>query len=247
MPRHAPLAILLPALLLAACGNTGPSGPTRAQGDAGVAAPGPEPDSGAPASAAAGLPQPDWNRPLTGYAELQGGQQLMFLYVAASHLPPDLPKLAESYSSEYRNTNDSFRRNDLLQAIRPQLEQEIARAQAAPYAWMDVGGFNLSPYDFQRKGFAVGEFDHDGNRYFYDNSRYQLSWANRDQMQFMPVADEAKARELETLRAQSQLQAKVYFFAQGADLNRQTVQGVVTRVQVSDRNGRVVFEYGPSH
>ena len=92
----------------------------------------------APPSPSSGLPEPDMKKPLESYPELQSGQQIMFLYVAASKLPPDFAKLAEAYSSEYRNTYDTFRKNDLLTAIKPQLEQKIKEAAASPYAWMQV-------------------------------------------------------------------------------------------------------------
>lgn len=198
----------------------------------------------APASTP-GLPRPDMKKPLGDYPELQSGQQIMFLYTAASRLPPDFAKLAEHYSRDYRNTSDSFRKNDLLQAIKPQLEQQIAAAAASPYAWMPVGNAQLGAYDFERKGFPVNEFDNDGQRYFNDNYGYKLSWANRDQVRFATVPDEAQARELESLRTRHRLGLKVYFFAQSANLNSQTIEAHVTRVQVVDRDGRVLAEYGP--
>ncbi|MFT3763460.1 MAG: DUF4852 domain-containing protein [Pseudoxanthomonas sp.] len=236
---------MLALLALTACGERNGAPAADASAPKGSFAGGePEP---AAVQAAPGLPKPDLKKPLDGYPELQSGEQIMFLYVAASRLPPDFPKLAENYSQEYRQTSDSFRRNDLLQAIKPQLEQKISAAAASPYAWMLVDNSVLGAYDFERKGFPVREFDHDGNRYFYDNSDYQIAWANRDQVQFAPVADEAKARELEAMRTQygNPPRAKVYFFAQSADLNRRIVRAFVTRVQIVDKSGRVIVEYGP--
>ena len=93
-------------------------------------------------AAVAALPQPDANKPLSSYPEIESGMQVMFLYVAASRLPPDYTKLAETFSSEYRGTSDSFRKNDLMQAIKPQLEEKIAIAKSAPYGWMEIEGHN---------------------------------------------------------------------------------------------------------
>lgn len=242
---------LVAVLALAACDKQeapgADAGATPGKGFLGIGAAddaGGEPE-GAAKAAVSGLPQPDMGKPLDGYPELQSGQQIMFLYVAASKLPPDFAKMAESYSQEYRDTSDSFRKNDLLQAIKPQLEQQIAATAASPYAWMLVDNGRLDAYDFGRKGFAVNEFKRDNKRYFYDNSNYQLSWANRDQVLFASVPDESKARELESLRTQYALQLKIYFFAQSADLNSRIVNAYVTRVQALDRSGRVVLEYGP--
>lgn len=237
-------AALAAALALAACGkDTAGADP----GDGGSAAAAAADATGPAADAAPSLPQPDLDRPLADYAELKSGQQLMFLYVAASKLPPDFEKLAAGFSREYRQTSDAFRRNDLLQALKPQLEQGIAQAAAAPYAWVELDDVQLESYDFERKGFTVGEFTGDHHRYFHDANEYSYAWANRAQVAFAPVADETIARGLEAARSNwnSRPRLRVYFFAQSADLNAQRINAYVTRVQVTDRAGRVLAEYGP--
>ena len=243
-----PVPALLAILALSACGKDDGVSGNAASAGAGAAGglSGSDAREEVPASAARGLPRPDMKKSLDDYPELQSGQQIMFLYTAASRLPPDFAKLAEHYSRDYRDTSDSFRKNDLLQAIKPQLEQQIAAAAASPYAWMPVDNAQLGAYDFERKGFPVNEFDNEGQRYFRDNHGYKLSWANRDQVRFAGVADEAQARELESMRTRHRLGLKVYFFAQGANLNSQTIDAHVTRVQVVDRDGRVLADYGPN-
>lgn len=247
MIRTVLLLPMLAVLALSACGKGESAGTDPAAGGTSAAGGRFGDAREAPAAAAPGLPKADMNKPLDAYPELQNGQQLMFLYTAASRLPPDFAKLAGHYSRDYRDTSDSFRKNDLLQAIKPQLEQQIAAAAASPYAWMPVDNVRLGAYDFDRKGFPVNEFDNDGQRYFRDNYGYKLSWANRDQVRFAPVTDEARARELESLRTRHRLGLKVYFFAQSANLNSQTIEAYVTRVQVMDRDGRVLAEYGPDN
>ena len=200
------------------------------------------------AEAKAALPQPDAGKPLASYPELKSGQQIMFFYVAASRLPPDYAKLAASFSQEYRDTGDSFRKNDLMQAIKPQIEVKIAEAKATPYGWMDIDDSdNLGSYDFERKGFPVSEFASGRTRYFGDAYEYKITWINHPQLAFAPVADEAAARQLEAMRANygDKPRLKIYFFAQSADLNDQLVNALVTRVQITDKFGRVLAEYGP--
>lgn len=199
-------------------------------------------------AAVAAMPQPDANKPLSSYPEIESGMQVMFLYVAASRLPPDYTKLAETFSSEYRETSDSFRKNDLMQAIKPQLEEKIAMAKSAPYGWMEIDDSdNLGAYDFERKGFPVGEFEDSKYRYFNDNYNYKIGWANYNQLAFLPVADEGTARQIEAMRSKydNTPRLKVYFFAQSADLDNQRVNALVTRVQITDKSGRVLAEYGP--
>lgn len=236
-------AAMLAALALGACGHDSAGADPEDVAAATEAATAPP----AATDSAPALPRPDMDRPLDSYVELKSGQQVMFLYVAASRLPPDFEKLATAYSREYRQTSDAFRKNDLLQALKPQLEQHIAQAAAAPYAWVEIDDVQLQTYDFDRKGFAVGEFTGDHHRYFRDASEYSYAWANRDHVAFAPVADEAIARGLESARANwnTRPRLRIYFFAQSADLNAQRINAYVTRVQVTDRTGRVHAEYGP--
>lgn len=244
--KHLPLAILA-ALALSACGNR-EANPAdgQADADASAAAASPAAATGTAAKPPA-LPQPDPAMPLGDYAELKDGQQVMFQYVATSKLPPDFPKLAESFSQEYRRSNDSFRRNDLLQALKPQLEQGIAQAAAAPYIWVELDDAQLQAYDFDRGGFPVGEFTEDRYRYFNNAHEYSYAWANRSQVDFAPVADESIARHIESIRTQwnARPRLRVYSMAQSADMNAQRVNAYVTRVQIVDRNGRVLAEYSP--
>lgn len=192
------------------------------------------------------LPKADLNKPLTDYRELKGGEDVMFMYVAASKLPPDYDKLASAFSQEYRSTSDTFRKRDLLAAIKPQLDQGIADAKANPYHWVTLEDEKLDPYDFDRKGFALDEFDGGKRRYFTDYSFF-YTWVNNQQVAFAPVQDEAIARALEADRTKwnAKPQLRVYFFAQSADLNANATNAYVTRVQVLDKSGKVMAEYGP--
>lgn len=242
---RAPALYLLPlacTLALAACGSK--DTPAASSDDVAAQAAAASADNTATA-AQPSLPQPDLRKPLAEYRQLDSGQQVMLLYVAASKLPPDFEKLAQSYSHDYRTTSDTFRRRDLMVALKPQLEQGIAEAAAAPYVWMDIDDAELQPYDFDRKGFTVGEFDANRRRWFNDGSDYKFTWNNPAQVQFAPVADEAVARELEAMRGKwdNKPQLRVYFFAQSADLNAPLLKTAVTHVQLRDRSGRVLASY----
>ena len=117
-----------------------------------------------------------------------------------------------------------------------------------PYGWMDIDDSdNLGAYDFERKGFPIDEFESERYRYINDAYQYKLSWANHGQVAFAPVPDEAVARQLEAMRTNysDKPKLKIFFFAQSADLNEQKVNAIVTRVQITDKSGRVLAEYGP--
>jgi hypothetical protein len=196
----------------------------------------------------AALPKADLAKSLTDYAKVDSGVQLMFLYLAASKLPPDYDSIASSFSADYRGTSDTFRKHDLMAALKPQIDARIAAATQQPYGWEEVDdSSNLSAYDFQRKGFPVGEFSQTMTRYFNDASDYRVEWANREALAFAPVNDEAVAREIETMRTKydQSPRLRVYYFAQSVDLGSKTIKAFVTRVQITDSHGRVLAEYGP--
>lgn len=203
--------------------------------------------------AAAALPQPDASKPLSSYRKLgDNNADAMFLYQAVSSLPPDYEKLANGISKEFRDTSDSFRKQELLVALKPQMEQQIAQAKASPYGYITLKyNNNLEAYDFQRKGFPVFSFGENTQKEHLGDYSFgkTLNWVNRGQVAFAPVGDEAAARLIERMRTKDRYDnpplLNVYFFAQSANLNSDEINAVVTRVQIIDKSGRVLAEYGP--
>lgn len=187
----------------------------------------------------------DTNRPLDQYPELNDSDGLMFLYVATSRIPPDYEKVAADFSADFRNTTDSFRKRDLLQALKPQIDQALSDAQAQPYRHMLIDDPKLGAYDFDRGGFPMGEFEEGRYRYFSGNSEYKLTWDNYGAFAFLPVKDEAAARNIESMRSdwRNPLRLKVYFMARSADLNDKTLKAHVTRVEIIDKSGQVLAEH----
>ena len=203
--------------------------------------------------AAAAVPQPDKNKPLASYKNMdKSGTDAMFLYQAVSSMPPDFENLAAKYSREYRETSDSFRKHELLTALTPQMQQLIDQSKSSPYAYITLKYTNnLEAYDFQRKGFPVFPFGENVRQEVLGEypSTHSLNWVNRNQVAFVPVADETAAREIEGMRTRQNYDnpplLKVYFFAQSANLNSDEINAYVTRVQITEKSGRVLAEYGP--
>ncbi len=246
--NHKPLSFaLIAALALTAC-KQDPA--VVAAKDAEKRA---EAEVAAQAEAEAKLPQPDMKKSLASYKLLDDdGSDSIFLYQAVSNMPPDFEKLAGMYSKEYREASDSFRKQELLTALKPQMQQQIADAQSSPYAYIKLDyNNNLEAYDFQRKGFPVFSFGENTQKEvlgpYYSSTI--LNWINKHQVSFAPVANESAAREIEGLRTKGRYnnppRLKVYFFAQSANLNSNEINAYVTRVQIVDKSGRVLAEYGP--
>jgi hypothetical protein len=198
------------------------------------------------AAKASAAPQPDASVSESSYVKVTSGNQLMFLYAALSGLPPDYDKMATWYSSEYRGTNDSFRKHDLLAALQPKLETQIADAKQHPYVVWEDNSPNLGHYDFDRKGFPVnsGFLADGGYGYVNDNYEYKLGFSNGGAFRFLPVNDDALARRIEAMVGHyDSLHLKIYAFAQTTDSSsNKVVTAVITKVQLLDGKGQVLVE-----
>ena len=102
------------------------------------------------------LQKGDSSTPLTNYRKIDSGNQVMFLYFGLLNLPVDYEKVVKSYSNEYQQTSDSFKKKDILSALQPKIDQEITQAKAARYLLLEGKGSSLlERYDFNKKSFAV--------------------------------------------------------------------------------------------
>lgn len=245
-------ATALAAALLAACSKSAPN--TAAQASqptlSGALTPAAV-QKAAQTAKADSLPQPDWSTPENAYVPITKGTQVMFLDAAFSGMPANYDKMAQVFSSAYRMESDAFKKHDLLTAIQPKLDAGIADAKAHPYiTWTDSTP-QLGPYDFGTHSFPDNSalFSSTGYMSFSDAFGYNLGVTNGTAFQRFVVPDEAKARTIESLRGQWQaLHLKVFAFVQGTDESQTpTVQAVITKAQIIDKNGQVLFEQAGPH
>lgn len=195
------------------------------------------------------LPMPDPAVRFDDYLRLESGNQLMAAYYARAGLPVDYAVAAERISSEYRGTSDSFRKRDLLEALKPRIDASVAEAGRFGYVAMNIDGGNLlGKYDFERKGFPVKPLaDASSTRYFTDNPAYQLGFGNSQEFAFLMVPDEARARQIETLVSKFEsMNLRVYAFINDANPANQHVSAVITRVVLSDARGTVLAVQPPA-
>jgi len=195
--------------------------------------------------AASALPKGDPATPLDAYRRLDSGNQVMFLYHALSTLPTPYEDIAQAYSAEFRRTSDGFQRQDLLKALQPRIDQEIANARAGRYLLVEHEGAHLlGRYDFAQKSFAVNEFSESGRQtYFSDNGNYKLSTTNGEKYAAFAVSDEVAARKIEGyLSKYANLRLKVYAYAQDADPGERRVQLQVMKVRLLAPSGEVLAE-----
>jgi hypothetical protein len=96
----------------------------------------------------------DKNFPLENYQRLNDGKQLVFAYYAISRDPIDYEKIAQAISDPYRYERDEFKKRDLLEALKPQIDAEIGKAKENKYYKISVNR-DLEKYDFESKSFRV--------------------------------------------------------------------------------------------
>lgn len=243
------LPAVVTALMLGACspghlpGAPGANG-SSASTSSDAASPG-NAQASSSATAQTNLAKPDPNTPDSSYVTITNGNQLMFLYTALSGLPPDWDSMAGQYSNDYSRANDAFRKHDLMAALKPKMQAAITDAKAHPYIIWNAGNPQLSPYDFTRKGFPVGsgQIDPGGYVYMYGNTNYHLTFTNGSAFQFLPVPDENVAKQIEQQRSSyNNMSLRVFAFAQSADPSNDTIDAVITKVQLLGPHNEVLLE-----
>lgn len=196
----------------------------------------------------AALPQADASVPVEKYVPLTSGNQLMFMYYGLSNMPVDYEKVASIYSRDYRATSDAFKKQDILKALTPRIDAEIAKAKELRYYQVEFDA-NLGSYDFNAKGFPVdNSIGPDSYGYFSDNRDYRYSFTNGDKYKLLKVEDEAKARQIEALVEnyrrdyRRRMRLVYYAFAQDADPGNMQINSQIVRIKlVDDRGGELLI------
>lgn len=217
----------------------------------------PAPAAQAPkAAAVVTVAKADRTKPLAEYQDLKSGRTVMFAYLSVDTLPIDYGKIAGLVSSEYASSQDEFRKHDLMAALKPGIDAEIAKARANRYYRME-GEVEVEKYDFVSKSFQLGTFkDSDTQMYFNDIQNYSVGFANAEQFQRLKVEDEAQARRVEAVRAETavggnplqkayakhKLFLSIYLFASEARLGQPVLIAEIVRVQLKDEKGNVLAE-----
>lgn len=192
-------------------------------------------------AAIAAMPQGDPNTPLNQYKELSSDNDIMFAYHALSSAPVDYDKILMSYSEDYRRATDEFKKQDILKALKPKVDQEITAAKNSRYLKMTWNGFNFKKYDFQAKGFPQDSLANNSNL-GWQSYGYRLAFTNGNNFKLFKVEDEVKARLIEEKRSKyEQFDLVVYVYAQDADLNNQYIKTQVIHVSLLDSHGNELF------
>lgn len=233
---------------LAACGKSEQAAPPAADAlermkqagsDAGLAA-----EIKQRTVSAASLPQADRATPEGSYIPVDSGAQLAYLYYAVSGLPVDYEKLAGIVSQDYRRTSNAFTKQELLDALKPKIDQQIATFRQNRYVVIDTH-YQLDHIDMASKTFPLrGLPATDSYIYYQDSADYKLALTNGDAFAKYQAASDAQARELENLveNYQARGAARVYLYAQDTDLNAQLVRFQAVKVKLLGEDGKQIAQ-----
>ena len=225
------LALLAIAVILSACGKTENTTPAASAPVAANVA-----DLAAKAqvkAAAASLPQADAATPASSYVDITSGHQLMYSYLALSGVPPDYAAVAQRISREYAGSNDAFRKQEVLDALKPQIDAKVNEAKTKRYLRYQINGQGaLSPYAMDKAAFPAKFADAGTYYYMYDNGDYKLAFTNCDGYSLLKVDQEA-ARKIEAARSgYKDFAIVVYAYAQEADLASNQVKAQIVKVAI---------------
>ncbi len=202
--------------------------------------------------AAPGLATADSSVPLDRYQPLTS-DRVLYLAVALSTAPVIYDQLAMNESAEYMKTSDTFRRKELLDILRPQIDAKIAEAKLnGRYVYIDLppGKISLGHYNLDKEAFPVNGLT---------TTNFRLS--NMAQFQWLSLP-EGQAREIEAALSkgiaykinenESSLGApgsfptvsRVYVFAQGAGADGRGVTYQIVKMVLMDTEGKALTEKG---
>ena len=224
-------ALLAIAVLLSACGKTETTTPAASAPVAADVA-----DLAAKAqvkAAAASLPQADAATPASSYVDITSGHQLMYSYLALSGVPPDYAAVAQRISREYAGSNDAFRKQEVLDALKPQIDAKVNEAKTRRYLRYQINGQGaLSPYAMDKAAFPAKFADAGTYYYMYDNGDYKLAFTNGDGYSLLK-ADQEAGRKIEAARScYKDFAIVVYAYAQEADLASNQVKAQIVKVAI---------------
>lgn len=171
-----------------------------------------------------------------------------FLYVFANldtRQNTDYASIAESISKNYRNTSDSFAKQDIVQQLKPSVDQKIAEFKGKKYFSIDperIGSDKLSAYNFETKSFKNTSL----TKYwrFWDSNLGNIPevyWMNDAKFENVRVDDYETAKRMESLRVAGKLKETLYMYVNNADMRTRSLYAYLTKIVYTDPAGNIIF------
>lgn len=193
---------------------------------------------------ASSLPAADLATAEEKYIKVDSGVQVAFLYYAVTGLPPDYEKLTPIFSKEYRSTQNEFKKKEILDAVKPKIDERISYFKENRYVKVDTD-FSLDHIDMATKSFPLDGVPGESRYiYFYDDSTYKVGVANGEKFKHFTAASDEQAREIENMVEKGRARGKLdmFLFAQDADMSSGIVKFQLVKARLTDKGGKVLGE-----
>lgn len=211
------------------------------------------------------LPHADPSVPEASYFRTTpNNNDVLFARLAVSDKPVDYDRVAYYTDKEYSQTSDAFKKKELLDKLKPKIDERIAFAKEHRYLVLisDHTVNEFSHYDFDKKGFrlnrmADGRFslrDEGFNRVKSDthDKNIEQVWVymtNPKEFSYVYPTSEENAKKLETIFQTNLydqgLRAEYYVVIQATvpeSGNDSSVYGELTKIKIVDLKGNVLAE-----
>ena len=180
--------------------------------------------------------------PISAWAQTRiTDSNIPFLYESRAAIRAPDHKLAALLSKDFRNAADEFTRHDLLEQIKPVIEDRLNQARQTTKVYLLIGD-QLGNYDFDRSAFPT---DMSENTYIRFDNGYRVQYDNADQFTFIPLPAE-EARSLASALRRSRA---VTFRMEGTiarateDWDRKVVYMRVDKIVLSMKNKRLIVSH----
>lgn len=250
-------AIVLAATSVTACSDKGSNSAK------------PETEGQIYANAKKSLPHADLKVPDSAYQiASKSNADLYFARLAFENPPLNYDAIAKSIDYKYANTSDAFKKQEILQTIKPRIDQSIENAKANRYYVITDNSLKFGHYDFEKKSFPIEEFintapdpshafepqihlynSKEKSTYLASDAIISVIVTNPESFTNLTVTDQDTARRMEEFINMNSYDkpynVEIYTAIQGYPKNydrKDYLYGEVTKIRVIDYKGNLIGE-----
>ncbi len=216
------------------------------------------------------LPHADLNVPDSSYQVASlGNTDLFFARLALEKPPIDYASVATSIDTKYANTSDAFKKLEILESLKPRIDQGISNAKSNRYYLIIDNDLRLGHYNFESKSFPIETFinktEPDSSSVFQPlvaihnpkvktpdvgpGANVRVIVTNPEKFTELPVTDNDTARRMEEFVNMNgydkPYSVQVYTVIQGYPQNedrKDRLYGEITKIKVVDYKGNLIGE-----
>lgn len=216
------------------------------------------------------LPHADLKVPDSAYQVASNSNaDLYFARLAFEEPPINYDAIGKSLDYKYSNTNDAFKKQEMLQALKPKIDQSISNAKNNRYYVITDNRVKFGHYNFDKKSFPIEEFinteapdsshafeprisiynNNDKTPYLGPDAHVSVIVTNPEKFTELPVSDQDTARRMEEFINMNSYNkpynVEIYTVIQGFPKNTTRTDylyGEITKIRVVDYKGNLIGE-----